>query len=187
MKRIEERMVLKKSVKKLLNQFLLTVLLFLIGMIFIKQNPDNKALLKEKIYEESFPFTQLKSTYQKYFGNILSFRKKKEVKPVSSEFVSFHKIESYENGIQVEVSEEEGIPILESGVVVYIGEKEHLGLTIIVEQMDGTKTFYGNIKSHSIKLYDYVEKGDILGKAKDNMLYLAFQKDGKYINYEKYL
>ena len=187
MKRIEERIVLKKTVKRMLSRFLLTLILLLIGMISIKQNPETKIVLKENIYEKSFPFTKMKSVYQKYFGSVFSFSKKEKIKPVSNEMVSFHKIESYENGIQVEVAEEAGIPILESGVVIYIGEKERLGLTIIVEQVDGTKTFYGNIENHSVKLYDYVEKGNTLGKAKGNVLYLAFQKDGKYLNYEEYL
>ena len=36
------------------------------------------------------------------------------------------------------------------------------------------------------KLYDYVKKGDVLGTSNKN-LYLVFKKDGKVLNYEKYL
>ena len=36
------------------------------------------------------------------------------------------------------------------------------------------------------KLYDYVKKGDILGTS-NKYLYLLFKKDGKVLDYEKYL
>ena len=79
------------------------------------------------------------------------------------------------------------VPIIESGVVVFIGEKENYGNTIIIEQIDGIDTFYGNVKINNIKLYDYVEKGELLGETKDNTLYLVFQKDGKSLNYKEYI
>ena len=78
------------------------------------------------------------------------------------------------------------MPLLESGVVVYIGEKESLGHTIIVEQVDGIDTYYSNINSN-IKLYDYVEKGELLGEAKDNTLFLTFQKNGEYLDYKEFI
>ena len=78
------------------------------------------------------------------------------------------------------------IIILESGVVVFIGEKENYKNTIIVERVDGVDVFYGNIKTNNIKLYDYVEKGELLGEA-NNELYLVFQKDGVYLDYKEYI
>ena len=38
-----------------------------------------------------------------------------------------------------------------------------------------------------IKLYDYIEKGNMLGSTKDNVLYLVFQKGGKFLDYKKYI
>ena len=78
------------------------------------------------------------------------------------------------------------VPILESGVVVFIGEKDDYKNTIIVEQVDGIDVFYGNIKTNNIKLYDYVEKGELLGEA-NKELYLVFQKDGEYLDYKEYI
>ena len=78
------------------------------------------------------------------------------------------------------------VPILESGVVVFIGEKENYKNTIIVEQTNGVDVFYGNIKSNNIKLYDYVEKGELLGEV-NKELYLVFQKNGEYLDYKKYI
>jgi stage IV sporulation protein FA len=79
------------------------------------------------------------------------------------------------------------VPVLEDGIVVFMGEKEGYGNTVIVEQVNGVDVYYSNINSNNIKLYDYVEKGKLLGEVKDTKLYLVFQKDGKFLNYKKYL
>ena len=50
------------------------------------------------------------------------------------------------------------VPVIESGVVVFIGEKEGYGNTIIVEQVNGVDVYYSNINPSNIKLYDYIEK-----------------------------
>ena len=47
--------------------------------------------------------------------------------------------------------------------------------------------FYANIEPINLKLYDYIEKGSLLGEAKNNKLYLVFSKDGKYLNYKDYI
>ena len=79
------------------------------------------------------------------------------------------------------------VPTIESGIVVFIGEKENLGTTVIIEQVDGIDTFYSNININNIKLYDYIEKGELLGETKGNDLYLFFQKNGEYLDYQKYI
>lgn len=50
------------------------------------------------------------------------------------------------------------VPTLESGIVVYIGEKEDYGTTVIIDQIDGVEVYYSNITVENLKLYDYVEK-----------------------------
>ena len=79
------------------------------------------------------------------------------------------------------------VPCLNNGIVVYIGEKEEYGQTIIVEQANGIDVFYANITADGIKLYDYVEKGEYLGQTKSDKLYLIFQKNGRILNYQDYI
>ena len=186
-KRIEKRLVLKKSIKRQCSKFLLMIIILLVGMIFVKQNPSKKELLKELIYEKSLHVQKNKINYEKYFGNILSKEKNiKETEPVFKEKLTFKKIESYKNSAKLHVTNHYMVPILESGVIVYIGEKENLGHTIIVEQVDGIDTYYSNINSN-MKLYDYVEKGELLGETNNNTLFLTFQKNGEYLDYKKYI
>ena len=42
------------------------------------------------------------------------------------------------------------------------------------------------IVNTDLKLYDYVQKGTLLGEV-DKYLYLVYKKDGNILNYEEYL
>ena len=180
---MKAKLVLRKEIKKALNKLLLSIIIFLIGMILVKSNSNLKETIKTKLYEESIPFQKLKNTYKKYLGNIIEVEK---TQPVFSESLSYNKISKYKDGVKLEVSDNYMVPILESGVVVFIGEKEDYKNTIIIEQTNGVDVFYGNIKSNNIKLYDYVEKGELLGET-NKELYLVFQKDGVYLDYKEYI
>lgn len=62
------------------------------------------------------------------------------------------------------------------GLIVFIGEKEGLGNTLIIQGIDETDYWYSNIENSNFSLYDYVSKGELLGITKTNKLYLTFQK-----------
>ena len=180
---MKERLVLRKEIKKGLSKLLLSIIIFLIGMILVKTNTNLKETIKVKFYEESLPFQKLRNTYNKYIGKITPIEKTQEV---FNETLSYTNISKYKDGVKLDVSSNYMVPILESGVVVFIGEKENYKNTIIIEQVDGIDVFYGNIKSNNIKLYDYVEKGELLGEV-NKELYLVFQKNGEYLDYKKYI
>ena len=91
------------------------------------------------------------------------------------------KEEKYLNGVKLTVEENYLVPVIESGVIVYIGLKDNLGNTIIVEQVDGIETIYSNIDLLNYKLYDYVEKGELIGETINKNLILQFQKNGEYV------
>jgi len=187
-RKVKEKLVLKTSVKVFISKLMLTIIVFLIGMIITKNNSSMKEKLNEIIYEKSFKFTSLKTTYEKYFGNILSLNKVvKTTQPVFSEKLNYEKIEKYENGAKLTVTDNYMVPALESGVVVYVGTKEPYGQAIIVEQIDGIDTMYANINSNNLKLYDYVEKGNLLGETIGKDLFLVFQKNGNYLDYKEYI
>ena len=181
---MKTKLVLRKEIKTALNKLLLSIIIFLIGMILVKSNSNLKETIKTKLYEESLPFQKLKNTYNKYLGNIIKVEKTQEV---FNETLAYNDIKKYKDGVKLKVSDNYMVPILESGVVVFIGEKENYGNTIIVEQVDGIDVFYGNVKVNNIKLYDYVEKGELLGETNNNELYLVFQKNGKYLDYKEYI
>lgn len=176
----------KKIYSKSINKFLITIVLTLICLIVLKANTKLQSKFYHYIYEDTMKFTYFKGMYEKYFGSILPTNLKKEV-TVFNEKLSYNNISSYGDGCKLEVDNNYLIPALNSGMVVYIGNKEKLGNTIIVQQIDGIDVWYGNVSTTSLKLYDYIEKGSLIGEAKDNNLYIVFKKDGQVLEYEKYL
>ena len=79
------------------------------------------------------------------------------------------------------------IPVIKSGIVVFAGEKEGYGNTVVVQQGDGIEVWYGNIKDIKVEMYDYLKTGDILGEINGTKMYLVFTKDGKRLDYKKYI
>jgi len=186
-KTIKKKLVLKKEIKVFLNKLLISIIIFLTALISVKKTPTLKPVLKDKIYEDSFKFITIKNFYEKYFGDFLSNKVSKETTSVFNEKLSFQKINKYKDGVELIVNTNYLVPVIESGIVVYIGEKEDYGYTVIVEQVNGIDVFYSNINPIDIKIYDYVEKGSLLGETKNNNLYLVFQKNGAYLDYKKYI
>lgn len=185
---LKRKLVLKKNVRKFLSQTMLTIIVFLVGMIMIKQYPSCKENIRKKIYEENIGFIKFRELYNNYFGSIIPldnlFAKEE---PVFNEKITYEAKEKYKEGVKLTVSNNYMVPAINDGIVVFIGEKEGYGNTIIVEQTDGTDVFYSNIKDANVNIYDYVEKGKLLGETKDETLYLIFQKEGNIIDFKKYI
>lgn len=171
---MQERLVLKKSVKKMLG----IIILVLIGMIMMKQNPGLKEEIKQTLYEKSLPMMALRQKYNQYF----SWNEEKKVQSVMVETISFKRKEKTKTGVKLIVNTEQSIPLLESGMIVLVESNN-----IVVEQIDGVTATYSNIKTNQYKLYDYIEKGEILGVASEEDIYISFLKEGNYYDYKHYL
>ena len=187
-KTVKKKLVLKKGIRSFINRLLIVTIIFLSCLILIKSNNSFKNNLIKYVYEDSFKFTKLKTIYEKYFGKILSIDKvapKEEA--VFNEKLEYNKANVYNDGAVLTVSDNYMVPTLESGIVVFIGEKEGYGSTVIIEQVDGIDVWYSNIKANNIKMYDYIEKGSLIGEVKGKKLYMVFQKDGAFLDYKKYI
>lgn len=181
--------VLNKTLFNFLNRILITILLFISALIFIKNSPENKIFIYENVFSKNFKFAKINSLYKKYLGDIIPFQSiiKNNNMPVFSSKLKYDEISKYIDGARLKVESDYLVPIQNSGVVVFIGEKENYGNTIIIQQTNGIDMWYGNIKNSSVKMYDYVEKGMLLGEVNGNELYLLFQKEGKFLDYKKHI
>ena len=108
-------------------------------------------------------------------------------KMVFNEKLTYLSKNKYLDGVKLKVNTNYLVPIIESGIVVYIGEKEGYGNTIIIQGADFTDIWYGNISNTNVSLYDYVDKGSFLGEANGEEIYLVFSQDGNILDYEKYI
>jgi len=178
------------KVLKYVNKILFLVLIILVGFILCKTNPDIKKFVKEEIFEKNLSFAKINKWYKDKFGSIIPID---DILPtdndvsVFSESLKYSAEEVYQNGVKLTVGNNYLIPVIKSGIIVFVGQKEDYGKTIIVQQVDGIDCWYGNINTESVKLYDYIEEGTLLGEANNDFLYLSFQKDGEFLDYKKFI
>lgn len=179
----------KKYITSFFSKLLCTIVISLIALIFINKNQQFKTDFYHHVYDQNISFATINNWYKKYFGSSIPFKNlvSKKDKQVFDEKLNYKSKKQYLDGVKLEVDKNYVVPVMESGMVVYIGKKESYGNTVIVQQIDGMDVWYGNVDTKNIKLYDYVEKGKLLGEVKNSKLYLVFKKDGKALSYEKYL
>ena len=175
----------KINLKPIISKFLLAIIFFLVSVIFTNMSDKNLLLYKEYVLTESMPFTKIKGWYEDLFGEVLP--NSDNNKMVMSGHLVYKSIDKYLDGEVLTLNNNTLINNLTSGVVVYSGEKEGYGNTVIVQSVDGADIWYGNITNLGVKLYDYVETKNIIGQAKDNKLYVLFMKDNKILDYNDYL
>jgi hypothetical protein len=175
---------ISKYISNLFTRTLLSIILLLICAIFIEYSDNNLLIFKNKLFNETLAFTKINELYTKYFGNIIP--SSTITQPVFNTTSNYLDIAEYNNSYKVTLNSNT-MQILESGIIVFIGDKDDLGKTIIVQGTDGVDIWYSNINNCDLTIYDYVSKDTILGDVNDNLVILTFMEDGNYINYEKYI
>lgn len=167
---------------------LMVIIIFLGSLIYVRKSDDNKAQFKSIVYQNSLSFARIYSVYKKYLGDVIPFKNifKDNVKMVSNDKFSYDKVEKEKNGYVFTVSSEFLVSAIKSGIVIEIKKDDNYINIIKIQDKDGVNISYGYLGEVNVKLYDYVDKGELLGKS-NKKLYLMFEKDDKYLSYEEYL
>ena len=166
-------------VKRTMICFVFVLLVLAISLM----SETGRSYIKKYLLETNFEFSKINTLYNKYIGKLTD----ENTEVVSgNQLLEYTSKEKYNDGVKLTVGENYNVNLLESGIVVYIGEKEGYGNTIIVQQSNGIDAWYGNIENVDAKIYDYIEKGTIIGNT-NKTLYLVFQKNGEILNYEDYI
>ena len=177
-----------KYLKGLTSRVLLVIIFVLGSLIFTNISDKNKELYKKYVLENSLEFTKINNFYEKLLGKVdIVSPKIDNTTSVFLNTINYSNIESYKNGFKLGLEAGEIINNITSGIIVYIGDKDDLGNTIIVQGNDGVDIWNSNITDTDIKVYDYIESGAIIGVANSDYIYLTLNKDGKYLNDEEYL
>lgn len=169
-------------------KLLIFICIFLIGCILCRDNISYRNMIYDKVYNSNISFVGVKNFYNKYLGGIIpldNIIKEDNTKMVFNEEINFSSFSKYLEGIKINVSDNYLVPIIESGMVIFVGDKEGYGNTIIIEGLNGINIWYANINNSNVKLYDYIEKGMFLGEVNKELI-LVFCKNGKYVNYDEY-
>ena len=176
----------KKYIKSFITRCLICIILFLVISIICNFSDKNLLWFKNNIYDNNINFIFFNKLYNKYINKYLPFDVYNE-KVVMSEGLVYSSKEKYLNGVSLNVGKSYNMYSLCGGIVVYIGEKDGLGETVIIQGTDGVDYWYSNIENLSVNLYDYIEKDTLIGVSISENIYLTFVKNGEYINYEEYI
>ena len=184
-----EKFNFKRFISKFLIRVMICIILFLVGLIVLKYDKSKDGVITKYLTENNINFASINKIYQKYLGNILPFQgiAKENTEKVFNEKISYTEANIYKDGVKLTVDDNYLVPIVESGVVVFLGEKEDFGKTVIIQQVNGVDVWYGNLTNINVNIYDYVSKGEFLALVEGNALYMQFVKDGKYLDYKEYL
>lgn len=184
----DNKSTLSKFLFTILIKSLIVVLLFLSSMIFIRQNDKNKKIFKEKVYNNSLSFAKIYNLYSKYLGDALPFKDtiKDDTKKVSNEKITYSSIKKEGDDYLLAIPSNYILQSIKSGIVIEVKKDDKYKNIVKIQDKSGVNITYKNLSEVEVKLYDYVEKGEILGSTSDK-LYINFEKDDKYLSYEKYL
>ena len=174
-----------KYAKGLISRSLIAIIFVLGSIIFTNISDKNKELYQKYVLEDSLEFTKINELYQSVFGSV-DITKKNNDSEVVFGSITYTNVEPFKNGVKLTVGMNEVVNVITSGIVVFIGDKDDLGNTIIIQGNDGVDIWYSNITDSDIKVYDYVEAGSILGTSNSDDIYLTICKDGEFMSYEEY-
>ena len=173
-------------ISKILLKTIICIILFLIFLICNKKIKNFNKIIYDNVYSSNISFAKINSWYESKFGSIFPFNRVNEVQ-VFNESINYNSKKEYKNGVLLSVNDNYIVPSISSGIVIFIGEKEEYGKTIIIEDENEIDYWYSNINIGNINMYDYINKGDYLGEVIDGELIMLFQRKGNFLDYNNYI
>lgn len=169
-------------------KILIITILFLASLIYIKQSNENKKKYEKLVYNNSLSFAKIYNVYKNYLGDVIPFKNSFDdnTKLVSDEKIIYDEIKKENNGYMLSVASNYSTFAIKSGIVIKKEKKDNYKTMITIQDKNGLNITYGCLDDVNVELYDYVEKGEVLGIC-NKQLYLIFEKDNKYLSYEEYL
>jgi stage IV sporulation protein FA len=183
----------------LLKTFVAACLVLISAIAF--KNPSAafepvRAVVKRTM-EHEFQFAAVSKWYEEKFGEPFALFPEKKTETVKKSEKSYaipasgRVLENFEKngqGIMVETNVNTPVEAMDDGIVIFAGNKDKIGKTVIVQHADGSESWYGNLGSITVKLYDFIEAGKEVGTAmKDGnqakgVFYFAIKQGDQFID-----
>ena len=150
------------------------ILVLLIAIMFRNQSPAFEPAREfvTKSMNEDFQFAAVSDWYENTFGEQLALlpssesgEEKTADDPEQMQYAlpaSGKILEDFgENGqrITIEISKDAPIEAMNEGLVLFVGQKEGFGNTVVIQHADKSESWYGNLSEIDVTLYEYIEKG----------------------------
>jgi stage IV sporulation protein FA len=91
-------------------------------------------------------------------------------------------------GIMVGTMTTVPIEVVKEGRVIYVGQKEGFGPTVVIDHGHGEESWYGQVQKQQVHLYEWVQQGDVIGSTSvsaDNgkgIFYFALRKNSNFVD-----
>ncbi len=189
-KQLKKNKNLNYNYNRLISKFLISIIIVLSTLIITNFNKDLKDKYIANFLEYNINFNSINKIYKKYMGTFKESNNDKTDSTinVSNNSNDINNLPRKENNgsYEIEVGLDYPVTFQASGIIVYIGDKDDLKNTVIVQGNDGIDIWYSNIINNDYSLYDYVSKGNILGTTNKDTLILSILKDGQKLSYDEY-
>ena len=170
-------MITKSYIKNLLIRTIISLLLFFFLSLLLKQD---KTYIETYniLFKNNIDFSYIKSKTNYLLGTYIT---NKETY-VSSEKFIYKEVYKINNSYEFMVDNKYLINNLCNGIVINKTKE-----SVSVSCDDLTTIKYDNLENININLYDYINKGKILGNTKEDKLTLTLKHKDKFISYENYI
>ncbi|MDP4084565.1 MAG: M23 family metallopeptidase [Bacillota bacterium] len=187
-----------------LFKILASVCLFLLVAILFRNHTgslDSVRNMVKKTMDTEFQFATVSNWYENKFGKplaLLPFAEKKQTENTNSNQqyavpASGRIVQNFVKngqGVMIETDKGAQVKAMNGGLVTFAGIKDGLGKTVIIQHSDKTESWYGNLLDIQVNLYDYVNKGKVVGSVSTSgnedkskgSYYFAIKKGDKFID-----
>ncbi|HEX7064159.1 MAG TPA: M23 family metallopeptidase [Bacillales bacterium] len=202
----EEGHPLIRKERIVLRVMIAVVLFLVVGILFKNPAPalDQARGFVRETFRNEFQFAMVSDWYQEQFGEPLALiptpaepqnnemKAGKTKKPEYAMPVSGTVKETFadtgQKGIMLETVSGASVAAVKQGFVSYVGTDKGLGKTVIVQLPDGGEAWYGKLEEVSVRMYDYVDKGQKIGTVtpsgdgESGTFFFALKKENSFIN-----
>lgn len=183
----------------LLKTLLSAVLVLVVALSFKLPNPQLEPVRQavKTVMNTEFQFAAISEWYEDTFGKPLALfpelmnksdTQLAEEYAVPATGVILETFDADNNGVIIQTVQGAGVDSIQDGTVIFAGEKDELGKTVIIQHADKTETWYGQLGEIHVKVYDNVKAGERVGTvltSQDELygeFYFAIKQDEKFID-----
>lgn len=185
---------------KIVASFFLLSLAYVVGHISFPGAEKYKTVMSDVLHRP-YNFAGMSAWYEKNFGAVPTLlpavgKSGSEAEPVLQAQTLLLKAPAAGKVVQTFTDQGSGvyftpkeaaIRAVDQGLVTFVGQKEGLGNTIIIQHAKGMETWYAGLAALEVKLNDWVEVQRTIGKAVQEEqamkpVYFAVKKNEQFVN-----
>ncbi|WP_078555352.1 M23 family metallopeptidase [Bacillus alkalicellulosilyticus] len=190
----------------LMMRSLIAVVVFLVTAILFNNTATSLEGARQFIktsFEQELKFDAIAGWYENQFGKplaLLPFTTEvalddyedyspEMVYAVPASGVITENFQQNGRGVLVETGMNEGVEAVKSGVVIFVGEEDNLGMMVGIRHYDdGSESWYGMLSDVDVALYDPITSGHKIGTVSSNeevekgIYYFALKQGEKYVD-----